>query len=251
MFIRKLHFLVIGLAISTLSHGGYIGGGHLFTTTETFDQQEEGFRVDFGANINSFLDLEWGYVEFGDSAFNKADYKPGDTTDTDPDNDQESFENIGFGSVSSSSREGGQKYIGLNTLAANGLSGGMKFKLRTNNWLTLFGRVSFLAWKGDTTIIEMYAEREALDDNGDPVVNSADATNLNPCGNLGANGDRCEIVSEGKTHWAVDFWYGYGALIQPYDWMAIRAEYSIVTLNAVEFPKSVLEGFSTSLEIHF
>jgi len=250
MQFRKFFFIFVISVLSSASHSGYIGGGQLFTTTETFDTQEEGFRVDFGANINSFLDLEWGYVEFGESAFNRPDYVPADLTDSDQDNDQESFENLGFGGISSSSSEGGQTYTGINTLASSGLAAGMKFKLQANNWLTLFSRVSFLAWKGETTLIEMYAERDPLNESGDPVSEDL-ATNVNPCGNLGANGDRCEIVSEGKTHWAVDFWYGYGAIIQPYDWMAIRAEYSIVTLNAVEFPKSVLEGFSTSLEIHF
>jgi len=74
MQFRKFFFIFVISVLSSASHSGYLGGGHLFTTTETFDTQEEGFRVDFGANINSFLDLEWGYVEFGGSEFNKPDY---------------------------------------------------------------------------------------------------------------------------------------------------------------------------------
>jgi len=250
MQFRKFFFIFVISVLSSASHSGYLGGGHLFTTTETFDTQEEGFRVDFGANINSFLDLEWGYVEFGGSEFNKPDYVPVDPDETELNNIPETFDNFEVGKLSSSSADGGYTYTGLTSLMSNGLAAGMKFILQANKWLTLFTRVSFLGWKADTKIIEMYAEREPLDDEGGSVP-VEEATNLNPCGNLGGANNRCEIISEGKTHWAVDFWYGYGAIIQPYDWMAIRAEYSIVTLNAVEFPKSVLEGFSTSLEIHF
>lgn len=250
MIFRTVFISLLGLVSATASHAGFIGGGHVFTDTETFDMQEEGARVDFGTNINSGLDLEWGYVEFGESTFNRPDYKAGNTTDTNLDNNDETFENLGFGRVSSSSSEGGQTYTGIDTLTTTGLSAGFKLKLQANNWLTLYGRASFLAWQAETKLVKMYAERRPLDDIGDPVPEDQ-ATNLNPCGNLGGEGQRCEIVSKGKSHWAVDFWYGYGVLIQPYSWMAIRTEYSIVTLNAVDFPKSVLEGFSTSLEVHF
>jgi opacity protein-like surface antigen len=250
MIFRTVLMSLLGLVTATASHAGFIGGGHLFTDTETFDMQEEGARVDFGTNINSGLDLEWGYVEFGKSTFNRPDYKEGNTVDFDSNNDDESFKNIGFGRITSSSSEGGKTYRGINSILTNGLSAGFKLNLRANDWLTLYGRASFLAWKAETTLIEMYAERNPLNDSGDTVA-PEDATNLNPCGTLGGEGQRCEIVSDGKDHWAVDFWYGYGVLLQPYSWMAIRTEYSIVTLNAVDFPKSVLEGFSTSLEVHF
>ena len=242
---RNLVSSLLFLTMSTPSMAGYLGGGAAFNVSKTFDEQETGFRVDFGANINDSLDLEWNYVDFGGSYYNDPTPVAGITDDVDTDNDNDSFTNTGYGSVSV--RDGGAEYHGISEIKTQGLGAGFKFKLPANDWLTLYARASFLAWKADTQLINVYTERDPLDGNGNPI-DEANAVNQNPCNDSLAF---CSEIVEGKTHWAVDFWYGYGFLMQPFSWMAIRTEYSITTLNAVNFPKSVIEGVTTSLEVHF
>ncbi len=226
---------------------GFIGAGSIINSSVTFDKQDDGLRLDWGSNINKHIDLEWSHIDFGSSRYDDPTYVAADITDTDDTNDTPNFENIGFGDVSRS--EG--SYKGISRLDIQALSAGLKFKKDATNWLQFYARASFLAWQADTTNIEIYGPRDGRDAEGELLAGGVDpltASNLNPCGHL----ESCRVADiKGKTHWAVDFWYGYGLLIKPYDWLAFRAEYSIVTLNAVDFPRAKLDGFTTSVEMHF
>jgi opacity protein-like surface antigen len=241
MLTQRLITFTALIAISGFAHAGFFGGGVSSNSSKSFDHRTDGFRVNFGSHINSALDLEFNYVDLGTSSYDDPEYAPADTDDEDS---NASFENIGFGDTTSSS--GGIKYSGIRSIDTFGVSGGLKLKKNVNKWLQVFARASFLAWESTTEEFELYSVREPQNDDGDTVI-EANATNQTPCGTL----EQCPQSLGSKKHQALDFWYGYGLIIKPTSWIAIRAEYSIVTLNAVEFPKSVLEGLSTSLEIHF
>ncbi len=243
IFMKILRFIQFGvfIALTHQAQAGFFGGGVSSNTSKTFDHQQDGFRVNFGSHINSALDLEFNYVEFGNSSFDDPSHVPPDLDDVD---DIGTFENIGFGGISSS--EGGLKYTGIESLDTFGISAGLKLKKNVKSWLQVYARASFLAWESQVEQFELYSEREPLDDDGDST--SADnATNQTPCGSLA----ECRWKIEDKKVQALDFWYGYGFIIKPASWIAIRTEYSTITLNAVDFPKSVLEGLSANLEIHF
>ena len=238
--LRFIQFSVL-IALTHQAQAGFFGGGVSSNTSKTFDHQQDGFRVNFGSHINSALDLEFNYVEFGASSYDDPNF-----IDPDPDDseDRGSFENTGFGSVSGS--QGGLVYTGIETLDTFGVSAGLKLKKNVKSWLQVYARASFLAWESQVEQFELYSVREPLDDDGDSTTTN-NATNQTPCGSL----DECRWKIEDKKVQALDFWYGYGFIIKPASWIAIRTEYSTITLNAVDFPKSVLEGLSANLEIHF
>ncbi|MEH6346660.1 MAG: hypothetical protein V7785_16325 [Bermanella sp.] len=233
------------------SEGGYVGVGTAFNSSATFDKQDAGLLIQWGATITDGIDLEWGLVDFGKSYYDDPTFIAPDLTDDDEGNDSAQFENLGYGDASSA---GGGSYKGISNIHTLGLSAGLKFKKRVNNWMQVFARASFLGWQAKTSMVEIYGPTEVqyatVDADGDALPNGDTSiiSNYNPCGNLGF----CRALEEdGKTHYAVDFWYGYGLIARPYKWLALRAEYSITTLNAVNFPKATLEGFSTSVEIHY
>jgi opacity protein-like surface antigen len=237
---RYISFAAL-ITLTGFAHAGFFGGGVSSNSSKSFDHRTDGFQVNFGSHISSVVDLEFNYVDFGTSSFDKPNFITPDPTDED---DNGSFENIGYGTTSSSN--GGLKYTGISSLDTFGVSAGIKLRKNINSWLEVFARASFLAWESTTEEFELYSEREPLDDDGD-TVDASLATNQTPCNTL----DECRQPLESKKHQALDFWYGYGLIIKPASWLAIRTEYSIVTLNAVDFPKGVLEGLSASLEIHF
>ncbi len=240
------HYLafLIPFLISLPSHSqGYIGAGHSTNSSVTFDKQSDGLRIDWGTKASSNIDLEWSYIDFGDSTFNEPDYIS--SAESERDDGLDTYENLGFGGLSRS--DDNITYSGINSLHAQGVSAGLKFKLNANNWLQLYARASLLIWQATSQTIELSEGREAVivdeDESGNPITPIT--TNLNACDNL----TRC--VQEGTKFEAVDFWYGYGFIAKPLEWLAIRAEYSTVTLNAINFPKGKLEGVNASLEIHF
>ncbi len=233
------------------SEGGYVGVGTAFNSSETFDSQDTGLRLDWGATITDGIDLEWSLIDFGKSYFDDPTFIEPDLTDSDTSNDSPQFTNIGYGTVSTA---GGGSYQGISNLHTLGLSAGLKFKKRVNDWIQIFARASFLGWQANTSMVGIYGETQATyatsdaDGNALPAGDTSIITNYNPCGHNGF----CRAVEEdGKTHYAVDFWYGYGLMLKPYNWLVLRAEYSTTTLNAVDFPKSTLEGITTSMEIHY
>lgn len=244
--LRIFVFTLTSICFSSLSHAGYFGASQSFNTTASFDNQEDGFRVDFGSQATSWLDLEWSYIDYGESGYDDPNFVLGDPDDED-DNDR--FENTGFGEQRVNEQTA--SYTGISYLRTQGIAAGLKFKKQVNNWMQVYGRVSFLAWQADSTEVAIFAPRPAFDSDGNALADPNDvdnASNLNGCERL----TYCRQESDEVKHtWAVDFWYGYGALFKPFNWLAIRTEYSIVTLNAVEFPKGTLEGFSAGLEIHF
>lgn len=233
--------LIYLMLVSNTVFAGFIGGGQSHITSKSFDNQSNGARLDFGSHINSALDLEFSLVDFGESSYQ-------DPTIIDPEplatNDLGSFEDTGFGKVSGS--EGGLVYRGIEKFSTQGISSGFKLRKKVNNWFQVYARASFLAWKADTTEFELYTTRTPLNENGD-LTQEELAVNLTPCGGLTV----CRNPIKSNSHLAMDFWYGYGFIIKPFSWLAVRTEYSITTLNAVDFPKSVLEGLSTTLEIHY
>ncbi len=245
------HFLLflIPLFLCIPAHSsGYLGAGHSINSSATFDEQNNGLRIDWGASVTSNLDLEWSYVDFGASNYDRPTYVSAADAANEPDNDDDTarYDNLGFGSVRRTGDE--VTYRGIDNLHAKGVSAGLKFKINANAWLQLYARASLLVWQATTETIELSDERVAViqteDDEGN-LLDTPITTNLNECGNL------LECQQEGKTFNAVDFWYGYGFIAKPMEWLAIRAEYSIITLNAIDFPHSTLEGLNTSLEIHF
>lgn len=239
--------LFIGLLfISLTGHAGYFGAAQNFNSSATFDEQDDGFRIDFGSNVTPWLDLEWSYIDYGYSRFNDPDFVLGDVDDED---DKDRFENIGYGD--DSVNEQVARFEGLTNLRTQGVAAGLKFKKSVNKWVQIYARASFLAWHSESINVTIFAPRPGFDSDGNelPEGSTDTPTNLNTCGTVSYC--RIEDTNNSKNTWAVDFWYGYGAIIKPYSWLALRAEYSIVTLNAVEFPKGKLEGFSTGLEIHF
>jgi hypothetical protein len=229
------------LILSAPSFAGFIGGGSSFNSSKSFDQQEDGMRLDFGSHASDVFDLEFNLVDFGESSYDDPTYIQPD--DAEPD-DLGSFTNPGFGSASSS--DGGIKYTGISSLETMGIGMGLKLKKPVNSWLQVYARASFLLWQSDAQNFEFYGERKPEDEDGDPTSVES-AVNQNPCGTLST----CRIDTQESKTQAVDFWYGYGLIAKPFSWLAIRTEYSITTLNAVEFPKAVLEGVSVSLEAHF
>lgn len=244
--LRTIVITIVTACFSSFLHAGYFGASQSFNTTASFDQQDDGFRVDFGSNATDWLDLEWSYIDYGNSAYDDPNFVLGDPDDED---DEDRFENTGYGTQRVNEQTA--SYSGISYLRAQGIGAGLKFKKQVNNWMQLYGRISFLAWQADSTNVTIFAPRPAYDSDGNALADPNDVTNannLNDCGTL----SYCRIESSEKEQtWAVDFWYGYGALFKPFSWLAIRTEYSIVTLNAVEFPKGTLEGFSAGLEIHF
>lgn len=243
-------FLLLLISAHSYSEGGYIGFGQSINSSVNYDTQNNGLRIDLGAIANEALDLEWSFIDFGVSDYNDPAIIPADLTDTDTSNDLDYYDNSGFGK---SSRSAGS-YIGISETQTYGISAGLKFKKPVNNWLKLFAKASFLAWQSNPTRLELYLPRAPLNAQGDPFVDDPNddtdtPANLNPCG----SNDFCRIEDDknAKTFWAVDFWYGYGVIIQPLTWLALKAEYSVTTLNAFDFPKSKIEGFTTSLEIHY
>ena len=240
----RLFLFSIFTLLSLNSYAGYFGGGISHTKSESFDTQYNGIRVDFGANVNSFLDLEWNYIDFGKSFYDDPTYEEGDTSDSDTSNDDGRFINKGFG------KSGSTSYVGLSDLHTQGLAGGLKFKKNVNDWVQVFARVSLLAWESKTNQFEMHIA-EAPEDAVGNIISGADtsaAVNRNSCGHF----EFCRSENEaGEPHWAVDFWYGYGLLVKPVSWLALRAEYSFTTLDAVDFPRGKMEGLNSTLEIHF
>ena len=244
----KTHVLtLIGLTLlSVSSHAGYFGAAQTFNSSATFDQQDDGFRVDFGSNVTPWLDLEWSYIDYGNSEFDDPNFVEGKADDED---DNGKFEDIGFGDTSVNEQRA--RFDGLARVNTQGISAGLKFKKTVNNWAQIYARVSFLAWKSDSVSVTVFAPRPGFDSDGNELPEGSTETpsNLNECGTL----EYCRIEGSDNpnTTWAVDFWYGYGAIFKPLSWLAIRTEYSIVTLNAESFPKGKLEGISTGIEIHF
>ncbi|MGR6874269.1 hypothetical protein ACU6U9_18620 [Pseudomonas sp. HK3] len=239
--------LFIGLFfISLASQAGYFGVAQNFNSSATFNDQDDGFRVDSGSNVTPWLDLEWSYIDYGTSRFDDPNFVLGDDDDED---DKDRFENIGYGE--DSVNEQTARFKGLSSIRTQGVSAGLKFKKSVNNWMQIYARASFLAWHSKNTNVTIFAPRPGFDSDGNELPDGSTDTpnNLNDCGTI--TYCRIEDSKSPKDKWAVDFWYGYGAIFKPYNWLAIRAEYSIVTLNAVEFPKGKLEGFSTGFEIHF
>ncbi len=222
---------VILLSLPTHS-SSYIGAGHSINSSANVDNQSDGLRIDWGATINSNLDLEWSLVDFGASSYGRPTY----VEPIPEDNEKDNYENIGFGSLSRASDS--IVYRGTDSLHARGVSAGLKFKMNANEWLQLYARASLFLWQAETKDIELSEGREEISIAGT-------VTNSNLCGNV----TQCLIA--GKTVDAVDFWYGYGLTAKPLDWLAIRVEYSIISLSAVNFPSATLEGISTGLELHF
>jgi len=231
--------LLSTLMFTHLSWSGFLGAGQSFTTSATFDEVENGLRVDFGSESTSWLDLEWNYVDFGTSEFNDPDFIPANEEEDTSAN----FENIGFGDVNRSQA----LFTGIQDLHTQGIGAGLKFKKIVNTWFTLYARASFLAWQADTTEVEIYGPRDPVDSEGDPVA-PEDAFNKNPCND---SVNYCRRTFEGKSHWGVDFWYGYGFMIQPVSWLSVRTEYAITELSAIDFPAATFEGINTSIQIHF
>lgn len=229
------------LFTTSYAFAGFIGGGSSTNSSKSFDHQENGFQVNFGSHINQAVDLEFNYVEFGASSFDDPSFVEPDTLDA---NDFGTFENIGFGGVSRG--DGGIKYSGFNKIETFGVGAGLKLKKSVKSWLEVYAKVSFLAWESQASRFELYSARAPQNDDGD-TVSEQNATNQTPCGSLAS----CRQELESTKFQAVDFWYGYGFIVKPTSWIALRTEYSIITLNATEFPKSVLEGLTASLEIHF
>ncbi len=242
-----LAFLILFLICLPSHSQGYIGAGHSTNSSVTFDKQSDGLRIDWGTKASSNIDLEWSYIDFGESAFNEPNYIS--TVESERDDGLDTYENLGFGGLSRSDDH--ITYNGIESLHAQGLSAGLKFKLNANNWLQLYARASLLIWQATSQTIELSEGREevyaTVDADGValPSGDTSIITNQNSCGTL----KRC--VQEGNKFEAVDFWYGYGFIAKPLDWLAVRAEYSTVTLNAINFPKGKLEGVNASLEIHF
>ncbi|EAT13765.1 hypothetical protein HF888_10010 [Bermanella marisrubri] len=225
------------LFLALPSQAGYLGAGYSLTSTNSYDEVDDGYRFDFGTELTDWLDLEWGYINYGESRFDDPTYIPADE-----DNDEAArFENIGFGDF------GGNEFNGITSAETQGISAGLKFKKSVNNWFQLYARVSFLAWQSDTTRVTIFGAETPVDADGNEVNDLADATNINDCGTT----SYCRLTEEGESHQAVDFWYGYGFILKPFSWVSFRTEYAIVTMNAIDYPKNTFEGITTSLQIHF
>ncbi len=239
---RHFFILLSVIFLSLPAHSsGYFGAGQSFNSSASIDNQSNGLRIDWGANVTKNLDLEWSVVDFGASSYDHPSYVSADDSGDDIEGD--TYEDLGFGSLSRADDK--IVYRGIDSLHAKGVSAGLKFKINANEWLQFYARASLLVWQSDTQAIELSEGREAIFEEDDAGAPTSVISNLNACGNL----TQCQ--TEGKTVDAVDFWYGYGFIAKPLDWLAIRAEYSIITLNAVDFPSATLEGLSTGLEIHF
>ena len=242
----KLLLFISLIITSFAANAGYFGAAQTFNSSATFDEQDNGFRIDFGSDTTPWLDLEWSYIDYGYSRFDDPDFVLGDPDD---DGDEDRFENIGFGD--DSVNEQVARFEGLTNLRAQGISAGLKFKKDINNWMKVYARVSFLAWHSESINVTIFAPRPGFDSDGNELPEGSTETpnNLNDCGTISYC--RIEDTDDVTETFGVDFWYGYGAIFKPYSWLAIRTEYSIVTLKAVDFPKGKLEGFSAGLEIHY
>jgi len=243
----KLLTLISLLFLSQTPLAGYLGTSASINASANIDKQDNGFRINFGSDTTSWLDLEWSYVDYGQSSFNDPEFSLADEDNPD---DVDQFKNFHFGSqyVNDETAE----FSGLAHMHTRGLSAGLKFKKNLTNWLDIYARASLMAWETTSIPVSIYAPRAAHDEDGNPLTdsdNSEAAANLNPCGTL--NFCRIEDTGNPVQTWAVDFWYGYGTTIKPFDWLAIRAEYSVITLNAVDFPNATLESFSAGLEIYY
>jgi opacity protein-like surface antigen len=238
--------LISSAFISHSAHAGYFGAAHSFNSSATFDEQDDGFRVDFGSNATPWLDLEWSYIDYGESRYNDPSFTEGDIDDND---DNGSFENIGYGEQSVNEKVA--RFDGLASVRTQGISAGLKFKKSVNDWMQVYARASFMAWQAESISMTIFAQRPAFDSDGNELPENSTETpnNLNDCNTT--TYCRIEDTDNPKSTWAVDFWYGYGAIFKPFSWLAIRTEYSILTLNAEAFPRGKLESFSTGLEIHF
>jgi len=234
-------------AISQSSLAGYLGVTQSSNNSVNFHQQENGYQINFGSDVNSWLDLEWSLVDYGNSIYNDPTFVLGDPEDED---DVDRYTGILYGSQYVNDETA--QFSGLTSLRNRGISAGLKFKKQVASWLDLYARVSLMAWEAESIPLNLYAPRDAYDEDGNALLdpdNTSEAANLNPCGTL----DFCRIEDTGNpVHtWAVDFWYGYGATIKPFSWLALRAEYSVITLNAINFPKSKLESFTAGFEIYY
>lgn len=237
---------ISGTLFSFHVHAGYFGAAHNINTSASFDQQDDGFRVDFGSNVTPWLDLEWSYIDYGYSRYDDPTFKEGDPDDID---DNGSFENTGYGEQSVNEQVA--RFEGLANIRTQGLSAGLKFKKSVNDWMQVYARVSFMAWQAESISMTIFAPRPAFDSDGNETDLDNAANIPDECPNQDLNGCRVVDTDNPKSTWAVDFWYGYGAIFKPLSWLAVRTEYSILTLNAEAFPRGKLEAFSTGLEIHF
>ena len=243
---RLLLAMTLSMFTATATAGGYLGLGSSFNNSNDFDHENDGLRIDWGATTHPNLDLEWNYVDFGESLYNDPTFVAGITTDDDEDNDLADFTDTRFGTVSRSAG----RYIGFSKVHVEGIATGLKWHGGLTKKVRVFARTSLLAWKGETTDLEIYGPREALDSDGDPLPDGADpatASNKNPCGNL----NYCRIEREGKTYWAVNYWMGAGFSYQPLKWLVLRAESAITTLKATGFPQVTYESIGATMEVHF
>jgi hypothetical protein len=229
------------LILSAPSFAGFIGVAKSFNSSKSFDQQEDGMRLDFGSHANSVLDLEFTIVDFGKSSYDDPIYIGPVLGESD---DFGSFKQQGYGTTAVSN--GGLQYSGTSSIQTKGIGSGLKLKKSINSWLQIYARASFLLWQADSQTFQYYGIRIPEDSSGN-LTTDALAVNQNPCGTLST----CRRDGEKLKSQAVDFWYGYGLIGKPFSWLAIRTEYSITTLNAVDFPKAVLESVTLSLEAHF
>lgn len=235
------------LNMSQACFAGYFGASEGSNTSISFDKQERGLRVDFGSDATPWLDLEWSYIDYGYSSYNDPTFTLGDPED---DDDFDRYEHFKYGSQYVTEEDA--EFSGIGSIRVRGISAGLKFKKDLATWLDVYARVSLMAWESQHTQLNIYSPRNPYDSDGNQImdpVNLSNADNLNPCGTL----DFCRIEdTENPVHtWAVDFWYGYGAIFKPFSWLALRAEYSIITLNAINFPQAKLETVSAGLEIHY
>lgn len=238
--------LITTVIFSHSAQAGYFGASHSIHSSASFDEQDDGFRVDFGSKVTPWLDLEWSYIDYGYSRYNEPNFVEGDPDDAD---DNGYFDNTGYGNQTINEQRA--RFDGIANIRTQGIAAGLKFKKSINNWMQVYARVSFMAWESKSINMTVFAPRPAFDSDGNELDPNSTETpsNLNDCGTL----DYCLIKDDNnpESTWAVDFWYGYGAIFKPFDWLAVRTEYSIVTLNAEAFPRAKLETLSTGLEIHF
>lgn len=235
--------LLLSMLFAPTAMAGYLGAFESLNKSASFNHQENGIQVTFGSDTEDWLDLEWSFVDYGYSSYDDPTFRLADPSDPD---DFDRFEGFLYGNqiVNEETAE----FSGIAKLRARGVSAGLKFKKNLTSWLDLYARVSLMAWEAESISLSIYEAREGFDSDG----NSADeefADNINPCGTL----DFCRIEDpENPVHtWGVDFWYGYGATIKPFNWLAFRAEYSVITLNAVNFPNAKLESFMAGLEFYY
>lgn len=167
---------ISGTLFSFHVHAGYFGAAHNINTSASFDQQDDGFRVDFGSNVTPWLDLEWSYIDYGYSRYDDPTFKEGDPDDID---DNGSFENTGYGEQSVNEQVA--RFEGLANIRTQGLSAGLKFKKSVNDWMQVYARVSFMAWQAESISMTIFAPRPAFDADGNelPADSTDTPNNLN------------------------------------------------------------------------